>query len=103
MGDICPSCQLPRVPCFNLLCRLIPTMCMTEAASMVFVVDDDPSVRRAIKRLVESVGLKVELFGSAAEFMSSSHPDIVSCLVLDIRLPGISGLDFQRKLASANV
>ena len=74
---------------------------MTEPGSIVFVVDDDPSVRRAIKRLVESVGLHVELFGSAAEFMSSGHPDVVSCLVLDIRLPGISGLDFQRDLAKS--
>ena len=65
---------------------------------MVFVVDDDPSVRRAIKRLVESVGLRVELFGSVLEFRSTSHPDVASCLVLDIRLPGISGLDFQREL-----
>jgi RNA polymerase sigma factor (sigma-70 family) len=72
---------------------------MTDQASMIFVVDDDPSVRRAIKRLVESVGLQVELFGSAAEFMDSSRPDVVSCLVLDIRLPGMSGLDFQRELA----
>jgi RNA polymerase sigma factor (sigma-70 family) len=71
---------------------------MTEPDSIVFVVDDDPSVRRAIKRLVESVGLHVELFGSATEFMNSSHPDVASCLVLDIRLPGISGLDFQREL-----
>jgi FixJ family two-component response regulator len=75
---------------------------MTEAASMVFVVDDDPSVRRAIKRLVESVGLKVELFASVMEFMGSSHPNVSSCLVLDIRLPGISGLDFQRELIKAN-
>jgi RNA polymerase sigma factor (sigma-70 family) len=74
---------------------------MTEPAPIVFVVDDDPSVRRAIKRLVESVGLHVELFGSAAEFMNSSHPDVLSCLVLDIRLPGISGLDFQRELAKS--
>src|SRR6267143_4931347 len=74
---------------------------MTEAASIVFVVDDDPSVRRAIKRLVESVGLHVELFGSATEFINSSHPDVASCLVLDIRLPGISGLDFQRELVQA--
>ena len=74
---------------------------MTEPASIVFVVDDDPSVRRAIKRLVESVGLHVELFGSAAEFIDSSHPDVASCLVLDIRLPGISGLDFQRELVQA--
>jgi len=76
---------------------------MTDQASIVFVVDDDPSVRRAIKRLVESVGLHVELFGSAAEFMNSRHPDIVSCLVLDIRLPGVSGLDFQRQLATADI
>jgi FixJ family two-component response regulator len=74
---------------------------MTEPASIVFVVDDDPSVRRAIKRLVESVGLHVELFGSAAEFMNSSHLNVVSCVVLDIRLPGISGLDFQRELAKS--
>jgi FixJ family two-component response regulator len=76
---------------------------MTDQASIVFVVDDDPSVRRAIKRLVESVGLHVELFGSAAEFMNSRHPDVVSCLVLDIRLPGVSGLDFQRQLAAADI
>jgi FixJ family two-component response regulator len=76
---------------------------MTEPAPIVFVVDDDPSVRRAIKRLVESVGLHVEPFGSASEFMSSSRPEIASCLVLDIRLPGIGGLDFQRELAEANV
>jgi FixJ family two-component response regulator len=74
---------------------------MTEPASIVFVVDDDPSVRRAIKRLVESVGLHVELFESATEFINSSHPDVASCLVLDIRLPGISGLDFQRELVQA--
>ncbi|PYX57315.1 MAG: DNA-binding response regulator [Acidobacteria bacterium] len=74
---------------------------MGEPASIVFVVDDDPSVRRAIKRLVESVGLHVELFGSATEFINSSRPDVASCLVLDIRLPGISGLDFQRELVQA--
>jgi FixJ family two-component response regulator len=76
---------------------------MTDQSSIVFVIDDDPSVRRAIKRLVESVGLHVELFGSAAEFMNSGHPDIAGCLVLDIRLPGISGLDFQRQLAAADI
>ena len=74
---------------------------MSEPAETVFVVDDDPSVCRAIKRLVESVGLHVELFGSATEFMNSSRPDGTSCLVLDIRLPGMSGLDFQRELAKA--
>ncbi len=72
---------------------------MTEQARTVFVVDDDPSLRRAIKRLVESVGLQVELFGSAQEFLQAKRPDVQSCLVLDIRLPGISGLDFQRELS----
>jgi RNA polymerase sigma factor (sigma-70 family) len=67
------------------------------------VVDDDPSVRRAIKRLIGSVGLQVELFGSAQEFLHSKRPDAPNCLVLDIRLPGISGLDFQRQLAEANI
>jgi FixJ family two-component response regulator len=76
---------------------------MTEVPPIVFVVDDDPSVRRAIKRLIESVGLQVELFGSAPEFLRSKRPDAPSCLVLDIRLPGISGLDFQRQLAEADI
>jgi RNA polymerase sigma factor (sigma-70 family) len=76
---------------------------MTEAAPIVFVVDDDPSVRRAIKRLIGSVGLQVELFGSAQEFLHSERPDGPNCLVLDIRLPGISGLEFQRELAEANI
>jgi RNA polymerase sigma factor (sigma-70 family) len=76
---------------------------MTETADIVFVVDDDPSVRRALKRLVGSVGLQVELFGSAQEFMRSKRPDASSCLVLDIRLPGMSGLDFQHQLAEANI
>ena len=76
---------------------------MSEPASTVYVVDDDPSVRRAIKRLVESVGLEVELFESPQEFLNSRHRDVTSCLVLDIRLPGFSGLDFQRQLAQANI
>ena len=75
---------------------------MTEAP-IVFVVDDDPAVRRVIKRLLESVGLRVELFGSAEEFRRSERPNAASCLVLDIRLPGISGLDFQRELAETKV
>jgi FixJ family two-component response regulator len=70
---------------------------------MVFVVDDDPSIRRAIKRLVESVGMRVELFGSAQQFLQAERPDVPSCLVLDIRLRGISGLDFQRELAERNI
>ena len=76
---------------------------MSNPTSVVFVVDDDPSVRRAIQRLVESVGVQVQQFGSAREFLRSKRPDAPSCLVLDIRLPGISGLDFQRELAEANI
>src|ERR1700719_1040830 len=76
---------------------------MNEPDSIVFVVDDDSSLRRAIKRLVESVGLHVELFASAHEFLQSKRPDAASCLVLDIRLPGISGLDFQRELSDSNI
>ena len=76
---------------------------MNERAPIVFVVDDDPSVRRSIKRLIGSVGLQVELFGSAQEFLLSKRPEAPSCLVLDIRLPGISGLNFQHELAEANI
>ena len=75
---------------------------MTESASIVFVVDDDPSVRRAIKRLIESVGLRVEAFASAQEFLRVQQLDIPSCLVLDIRLPRKSGLELQRELAESN-
>jgi len=76
---------------------------MSDAAPVVFVVDDDPSVRRAIKRLIESVGLQVELFGSTQEFLQVRRLDAPSCLVLDIRLRGKSGLDFQHELAEANI
>src|SRR5260370_35452554 len=76
---------------------------MSEPASTVYVVDDDPSVRRAIKRLVESVGLDGELFKSPQETLNSSHREVTSCLVLDIRFPGFSGLDFQRQLAQATI
>ena len=76
---------------------------MTEAPPIVFVVDDEPSVRRAIKRLVESEGLRVELFGSAPEFLQGRRPDAPSCLVLDIKLPGITGLDFQHQLSEAGI
>jgi FixJ family two-component response regulator len=70
---------------------------------MVFVVDDDESVREALRSLFRSVSLRVETFGSAAEFLRSEIPDVASCLVLDVRLPGVSGLDFQGELAKANV
>ena len=76
---------------------------MSEPESIVFVVDDDPSVRSAIERLIGTVGLQVQLFGSAQEFLASKLPNVPSCLVLDIRLPGISGLALQSQLAKANV
>ena len=70
---------------------------------MVFVVDDDPGVRQALQSLLKSVGLRVELFSSAAEFLARKLPNIPSCLVLDVRLPGVSGLDFQTELAKAKI
>jgi FixJ family two-component response regulator len=69
----------------------------------VFVVDDDESMREALRRLFRSVKLKVETFGSTAEFLRSKLADVASCLVLDVRLPGISGLDFQAELAKSNI
>jgi FixJ family two-component response regulator len=70
---------------------------------MVFVIDDDASMRRALTNLFQSVGLDVVAFGSAPEMLQSKLPDVASCLVLDIRLPGVSGLDFQTELAKANI
>ena len=71
--------------------------------SIVFVVDDDASIREALKSLFESVGLHVEVLGTATAFLTGHLPDITSCLVLDVRLPGLSGLDFQDELARANI
>jgi len=70
---------------------------------IVFVVDDDASVREAVDSLLRSVGLRVELFGSASEFLRYKLPNLPACLVLDVRLPGLSGLDFQSELAKANI
>ncbi len=69
---------------------------------IVFIIDDDPSMRRALTNLFQSVGLKVEAFGSAQDMLQSKLPDVPSCLVLDVRLPGLSGLDLQADLAKAN-
>ena len=77
---------------------------MTHAdAPTVFVIDDDASVRDAIHGMLKSVGLRSETFASPQEFLRSKHPQGPSCLVLDVRLPGVSGLDFQRELADAGV
>jgi FixJ family two-component response regulator len=71
--------------------------------AIVFVVDDDEHVRSALASLFQSMGLAIELFGSANDFFHSKRPDVASCLVLDVRLPGLSGLDFQAELAEAGI
>src|SRR4030081_3757588 len=77
---------------------------MTPAgAPTVFVIDDDAGVRASIQGLLKSVGLQSRCFGTAQEFLDSKRPDVPSCLVLDVRLPGVNGLDFQRELADAGV
>jgi FixJ family two-component response regulator len=74
-----------------------------EAQPIVLVIDDDAPLREALSSLFRSVGLQVRTFGSAQEFLQSGPPDAPSCLVLDVRLPGVSGLDFQAELAKANI
>jgi FixJ family two-component response regulator len=75
---------------------------MTHSETQVYVVEDDPSMRNALKNLLKSVGLHAKLFASAQEFLSAEKQDIISCLILDVRLPGISGLDLQRELSKSN-
>ena len=72
---------------------------MSESDAIVFVVDDDVSVREALESLVRSARLKVETFASAQKFLAHPRPDVPSCLVLDVRLPGLSGLDLQKRMA----
>ena len=76
---------------------------MKDSDPIVFVVDDDASVRDAVQRLIASVGLRVQTFGSTREFLSSKRPEAPACLVLDVRLPDSSGLELQDDLAQANV
>lgn len=73
------------------------------SASVVFVIDDDPSVRSSLKFLIGTLGLQVESFDSAEAFLRRKPPDTASCLVLDVRLRGLSGLDFQRELAAKHI
>jgi FixJ family two-component response regulator len=74
---------------------------MINPRSTVFIVDDDGSIRDSVGSLIRSVGLDVRLFGSAQEFLGTPEPDVPACVVLDVRLPGLSGLDCQRQLAEA--
>jgi FixJ family two-component response regulator len=76
---------------------------MADPEPIVFVVDDDAAARSAIRSMLQSVGLRVEMFGSAAEFLEHAETDAPCCLVLDVRLPGMSGLEFQRDLAKRNI
>ena len=75
---------------------------MPDANSTVLVIDDDPDLRASVGRLLRSLGLDAQLFGSISDFLESDPPDGPTCLVLDVRLPGQSGLDLQRELAAAN-
>jgi FixJ family two-component response regulator len=75
---------------------------MSEIDGLVFVIDDDASLRESLKNLIRSVGLRVEAFASAQEFLRSKRPDVAGCLVLDVRLPGLSGLDLQKRMVEAN-
>jgi len=74
---------------------------MTEAGGVVFVIDDDPSMRESLKNLIRSVGLRAEAFGSADEFLGSKRLHGPGCLVLDVRMPGMSGLDLQKRMVEA--
>src|SRR4029077_4400923 len=75
---------------------------MSPEAPIVFVVDDDRSVRDALRRLITSVGMTVEVFPTAQAFLSAPRPNAPACLVLDVRLPGLSGLDLQEELVNTN-
>jgi FixJ family two-component response regulator len=76
---------------------------MGEAESIVFIIDDDPLYRSSTERLVRSIGFSVQSFESARDFLGSRRPNVPSCLILDVRLPGLSGLDLQRELAEAGL
>src|SRR3982074_2020177 len=76
---------------------------MNDSRPIVFVVDDDPAVSVSMKRLIRSLGLEVQTFSSAQDFLRTKRPDAPGCLVLDVRLPDLSGLDLQQELAKANV
>jgi len=76
---------------------------LREADAVVFVVDDDAAVRCSLENLIRSVGLRAETFASAQEFLRNKRPDVPTCLVLDVRLPDLSGLDLQKRMAEADM
>jgi RNA polymerase sigma factor (sigma-70 family) len=76
---------------------------VTESEAIVYVIDDDAQTREALKNLMRSVGLHAEVFASAQDFLRSKRPDVPACLVLDVRLRGLSGLDLQKRMAEAKI
>ena len=76
---------------------------MPDSKAIVFVVDDDESLRKSLARLIRSAGLRVETFASAQQFLANQRADVPSCLVLDVRMPGLSGLDLQQRLTEINI
>src|ERR1700676_1242731 len=80
----------------------VASLKMTEKEAVVFIVDDDSGVREALDSLIRSVGFRVQTFASAHEFLRGQRADAPGCLVLDVRLPGLSGLDLQRELVRAD-
>ncbi len=76
---------------------------MTESEAIVYVIDDDAQTRDALKNLMRSVGLHAEVFASAQDFLRSKRPDVPACLVLDVRLRGLSGLDLQKRMVEAKI
>jgi FixJ family two-component response regulator len=76
---------------------------MSETGGLVFIVDDDASMRESLKNLIRSVGLRVEPFASAQDFLRSERPNVPGCLVLDVRLQGLSGLDLQKRMAESDI
>jgi FixJ family two-component response regulator len=88
---------------FSLIFGDTTRSAMAESKAIVFVVDDDLSIREALGSLIRSAGLKVETFASAQEFLARPRADLPSCLVLDVRLPGLSGLELQKRMAEVNI
>ena len=102
-GRLWATPNSPHGAVFSFTLPVAAEESLMTRASVVFVVDDDPSVRSSLKFLLSSVGLQVESFDSAETFLQRKPPDAPSCLVLDVRLRGLSGLDFQRELAARNI
>jgi FixJ family two-component response regulator len=97
-----PLPPLPCKPWFMPICEFRKLRAKMPPKPTVLVIDDDPDLRTSVGRLLRSVGLEAQLFASISDFLRSDQPNGPTCLVLDIRLPGQSGLDLQRELATAN-